>query len=389
MPFFRQYKAAARDEWQFLSTSLWDRVSITIFPVLTLFLLASLFSSAVPSALPVLVVDHSVSPVSRAIKRAVQASSGIEVIAGSQDFMQAWSQMRRAEAYAMLYLTPHLEQQIVDEQTAKVFIFYNASFSLAGNTLLNDLSAAIKQVSQELTLFQVAAVRGVEMLKPAPVNVQLNLLYNPAKNFEMFLLGVLMPGVLVLMLSVAVMCAFGRELRDKTVGQWLERHQGQLLAAMLGKASPYILLYCFYGIAALLWLSYLRGDGVQGSLSLLLIGTVLLYLSYAALAVMFIALLKRMVDAFSIIGLYVGTAVAFSGATFPIDGAPWFAKLWHQLLPLSAYLKLDAAERYIDAHWSVALVYLAVLLIFVLLPAAIAYLAYRDAIADPDCWGRR
>lgn len=389
MVFVQQYKAAAKEEWRFLASSLWDRVLITAFPLLALFLLASLFSSAVPRSLPVLLVDHSNSPVSRAIKRSIQASPGVTIIDEPQDLRQAWPQMRSAKAYALLYLTPQLEQQLVDEQTAKVFVFYNASFSVAGNTALNDLSAAIKQVSQDLAVSQVAAVRGVEVLKAAPVNVQLNLLYNPAKNFELFLLGILMPGVLVLMLSVAVMCAFGRELRDKTVGQWLARHQGQLLAAMLGKASPYIVVYCFYGIAAVLWLSYVRGDGVQGSLLLLLLGTVLLYLSYAALAVMFIAVLKRMTDAFSLIGLYVGTAVAFSGATFPVDGAPLFAKIWHQLLPLSAYLKLDVAERYMDAHWTVALSYLAVLVLFVLLPAAIAYLAYQRAIANPDSWGQR
>lgn len=389
MAGMRQYFAATKEEWFFLSSSLWDRVLLTVFPLLALLLLASLFHSAVPRALPILLLDHSHSPISRLIKRKIQASPGIKVVAEPHSLDSAWSQMRSAKAYAMLYLSPQLEQQLIDEQAAKVFVFYNASYSLAGNSAFNEINAAIKQLAEQLVVTQVAAVRGPESLKQPPVAVQLNLLYNPSKNFEVFLLGVLMPGVLVLMLSVAVMCAFGRELRDRTAAQWLARHRGHLLAAMLGKATPYIIIYSLYGWAVLLWLSYSRGDGVQGSVLLLLLATSLLYMSYAALAVMFIAVLKRMADAFSVIGLYVGTAVAFSGTTFPIDGAPWFTKLWHYLLPLSAYLKLDVAERYIGAHWSVAFSYIAVLLAFTLLPAAVAFFAYRAAINKPESWGLR
>ncbi len=36
-----------------------------------------------------------------------------------------------------------------------------------------------------------------------------------------------------------------------------------------------------------------------------------------------------------------GTALAFSSATFPVLDGPLFTRIWHQLLPLSAYIKLQ------------------------------------------------
>ena len=387
--FWRTFGRAAIEELAFLANSSWDRVLVTAFPITALVIFAAMFFSAVPRGLPIAVVDDSQSPMSRQIIRTVDSAPALDVIAQPYNLHEAWPLLRSGQVHALLFLPDNLEEQLVDEQQATAFAFYNATFTTAGGGAFRDMVVAIQEVAKELALTQVAAVQGLQVLKEPPIQAQVNVLYNPGKNFEIFLLGILMPGVLVLMLTAAVASSFGREMRDKTVGAWLQRHQGQFVAALLGKVAPYVGIYWGYGILTLFWVAYVRGDGVQGSLLLLLLGMLLLYLAYAAIGLFCVAITRRMTDAFSIIGLYVGTAVAFTGSTFPIDGAPIFARIWHQLIPLSAYLKLDAAERYMDAHWSQSALFLLLLLIFTLVPGVIGGWVYRQKINRPELWGLR
>ena len=48
--------------------------------------------------------------------------------------------------------------------------------------------------------------------------------------------------------------------------------------------------------------------------------------------------------ALSIVGLTVGTALAFTGTTFPVIDAPVFVRIWSALLPLTAYLDLQMQQ---------------------------------------------
>lgn len=389
LTFKQQVMAAARQEWQFLAQSIWDRALVSAFPVLTMLLFMAMFYSSVPRLLPVAVVDASHSSISREIIRNLDAAPALDVVAQPNSLHEAWPLIRSMQAHAVLYIPADIEADIASGQSATVFAFYNATFTTAGGSAYRDMAEAIKDASSYLALTQVAATQGLQVLKSAPITAQVNVLYNPGKNFEIFLLGILLPGVLLLMLCAAITSAFGREVRDSTVGQWYQLNNQRLLPAVLGKMLPYVLLYWLYGLAAMVWVAYVRGDGVHGSLVLLSLGTLLLYCAYAAIGFMLAAVTRNMADAFSAVGLYVGTAVAFSGSTFPIDGAPLFARIWHQLVPLSAYLKLDAAERYVNAHWYVTAMYILALLLFTLIPFAIALKAYQKKINQPDTWGQR
>jgi len=114
-----------------------------------------------------------------------------------------------------------------------------------------------------------------------------------------------------------------------------------------------------------------------------------MYAAYAAIGLLLSGVVRTMGTALSGVGLYAGTSLAFCGATFPIDGASLFARLWHYLLPFTSYVKLDAAERYLDAPASVTFTHLGALGLFILIPGAIGYHAYRQAVYDPSSWGKR
>lgn len=372
-----------------MRSSRWDMALVSWIPLLTLGLFAALFFSAVPRSLPLAVVDHSNSPTSRELVRALQAAPALDVRAQPTQLEQAWSLLRAMEVYALVYIPGDTEQQLQRGQKATLFAFYNATFTTAGATSFRDIDAAVKQTSAQFMLAERAKVLGTGAIHAAPVNVQVSILYNSARNFEVFLLGLLFPAVLHLMLCMLCASALGRELRDKSAGSWLQQVGGHVAGAILGKLLPYIALFSLYGLAGLLWVSNIRGDGMAGSLLLLSLGLVLMFAAYGAVALLIVGATRNMGSSLSLIGLYAGTSIAFCGATFPIDGASLLARTWSQLLPFTYYTHLDAAERYLNAPLPLGLSQLGILLLFVVVAGALGYRAYGRALREPSTWGQR
>ncbi|MGV8940280.1 MAG: ABC transporter permease [Lysobacter sp.] len=114
-----------------------------------------------------------------------------------------------------------------------------------------------------------------------------------------------------------------------------------------------------------------------------------MYLAYAAIALLFVAVTRNMASALSMAGLYAGTSLAFSAATFPMQGAPWFTRLWSELLPFTAYLELQAQQLDMGSALAVSAWPLGTLLLFVLIPGAIGVVLLGRASRDPAAWGRR
>ena len=114
-----------------------------------------------------------------------------------------------------------------------------------------------------------------------------------------------------------------------------------------------------------------------------------MYLAYGGIALLLVGATRNMGTSLSLTGLYAGTSLAFSGATFPVQGAPLFAQVWSQLLPFTAYLKLQAQQLDLGAAWTASLSLLGTLLLFVLVAGGAGLRLYARGARDPASWGQR
>lgn len=380
---------AMKNEWRFLLGSPADLALATWIPWLIMALLVAMFFSATPRQLPIAVVDDSRGPVAREIIRTLGAAPAVSIVSRPQQLKDAFGLARQMQIDAILYIPASVDADMLKNNRATAFAFYNASFTTAGGTAYREISAAMQQINNDLTIEYTALQRGPEHVKAPPIKAQIQMLYNPARNFDMFLVGLLIPGILHLILCVVVTSAYSRELRDKTIATWLQRCGGNFCGAVIGKALPYVLLFSLYGCAYVFWIGHIRGDGIAGSITALLLGQFLMYCAYAAFGLLVTGLIKNMGTALSGVGLYAGTSLAFCGATFPIEGASLFARIWHHSLPYTYYTKLDAAERYINADLNITTLYLGIMALFVLGFGAAGFIKYRQALLTPASWGKR
>ncbi len=381
--------ASSRRECQYLRNNPWDLALATWIPCLLLVLMAWLFSGGIPRDLPVAVVDLDHSATSRNLIRSLQASPGLEVAEQATSMMQALSLARALKVYAILVVPDGTHAAIQRADSGTVISYFNATYQVAGQATARDINDAVQAVSANLAVAEVALNQGPQSVRAAPISVSTGVLFNASRSYEHFLLGLLFPAILHLALCVAVVGAFGRELRDATIQAWLLNSQARMVPAVLGKIAPYLLLFSVYGFASLLWLAFIRGNGVAGSLYWLMLGQVFMYFAYATIAMLLVAVTRNMASALSMAGLYAGTSLAFSGATFPLLGAPWFTRFWSELLPFTAYLKLQGQQLDMGSAQVVSVWPLLVLLMFIVITGVAGIALLRSAALDPSAWGQR
>ena len=384
----RAFVISATREWRFLNANPWEFALATWLPLLCLTALAWLLASGVVRRLPVAVVDDDHSATSRELTRIVDATPALVVTARPRTLADAWPLVRSGDVYATIYIPAGTSRDAARGQSATIFAYYDATHPTAGQAAFRDASGAVQEMDLRLARGEIARVRGASAVRPPPIEVQASTAGNPVPSYEGYLLGLLFPAIILFSVLLNVTCAFGRELRNGTAGAWLVASGDRVAPAVAGKMTPYVAVALVEGIAGLAWIAGVRGDGVNGSLTMLVLAQTALYTAYAAIGLLFVGLTRSIGLGLSMANLFGGTALAYSGGTFPIDGAPLFAALWNQIVPFATYVKLQGAQLAAGAPWSASLGSLFALCLFVAVPGILGARLFGRAARDPASWGR-
>ena len=335
------FKAAWRAECRHLRRSRWDLAFITVLPLAILIVMAWLLSAGGMRALPVAVVDQDRSPDSRLLLRMIDASPGVSVVAQPDTPDAAFSLVRRLDAFAVVVVPRDFTRRMRRGEAVAVLVHYNASYLASGQSAMRDIDDAVGAFNARMLPERLGAQLGPARLRAAPIAAQATVLFNPVRSYALFLLPLVAAAVLSLCATLAMTVAMGRELRDGRIANWLGN---RAFAAIAGKLLPYVLLFSSYGLIFALWVAYTHGRGPAGSVVVLALGQVLLHLAGGGLALLFVGVTRDLGSALSAVGLMVGTALAFTGTTFPVIDAPVFVRVWSALLPLTAYLDLQMQQ---------------------------------------------
>lgn len=377
------FGGSLRRELAHLAGNPWDLALLTWLPLLLCGLVAWQLSAGVARDLPVVLVDQDGSGIGRDLAIRIDAAPGLALAARVPDMAAAERLVRSRAAYAAILLPPDTARRALNGQ-APVILYYNASYSAAAATIQREAGAVIDAANARLALERIAAIAPPGSVRAAPVRAIAGFAWNAPASQEQQLVSLLHPALLHLLFMLAVVSAFGRELRDGTAGAWAPD-----LAALAGKAAPYLACFMLWGLLAILWLAGVRGWTVAGSPLLLLAGWLAMYLAYLGVALLLIGATRTMSQSLSLTGIYAGASFAFAGAIFPLDQASGFARVWGNGLPFTHFARLIARTWIADAPLAVAAAPLLPMLAITLITAVPGAMLYRRAAADPASWGRR
>ncbi|WP_427789282.1 ABC transporter permease [Brevundimonas diminuta] len=336
------FLTAVQDETRRLATRPWDAFVAFGLPLILLAVIAAMLAPGVIRQAPVAVVDQDNSTFSRAAIRNMEASPGVRIVAAPATMDEAVALMRRGEVYSIAHFPSGFTESAF-RRPAQVTVSFNGAFQSVGALSALGQSAAIASVAAP-RLEDKARRMGLPSTALEPPAVQVSIIGNPQLSFELFLGGLLAPGVLHLLAACSAVLGVGRLMQGRSFQTFKAATGGRTTAAMIGTLIPHFLIFTLWGLAWIGWLCGIRGWGVAGSLPLLMLGVVALMAVSVALSALLVALLGDVGMAFSATAIYSGAAIAFSNGTLPLDHGPRFARVWSDILPYTHYLRLQTGQ---------------------------------------------
>ena len=318
------FAASLRREWRLLRSRPRDWAMVSWVPLLAMALMCWIFSAGQPQRLPIAVWNEDgASPLSRQLVR-------------------------------MLEATPGFARDVQRGAGASVALLHNAQLATHSSLLQRDVRQVVGTLSAGVEM-QALAKRGTParalQLRVEPIRTQLVALFNVSTNYEQFLATTLVPALVHILAMTAGAWSVGRELRDRTLGQWLHGAGGAaaVLAALLGKLLAPLALLWASALACLLYLSQLRGWAVAGSLAWIALGLALLVAVSLAAGAALAGLTLSLRTAMSGAGLLSAPAFAFSGVGFPLLAMSGSARTWAEAMPYTHYARLQIEQWQMSA----------------------------------------
>ena len=361
-----------------------------------------MYAPNVVREVPLAVVDHSHTALSRQYIRWLDATPQVSVTLRAQDMLEARQQMRSAHVAGILYLPRDFEQRLLRDEPAvypfyastDAFLYYEA-LETANLQVMEAMDDAYRtQLMSYLTLPELAAVA-----TRTPVTVVGTSLYNPIEGYGVYLI----PSVLMIIIFQTMMMLIAMTSNRKSevsldlllnspsvyrggarrVGalqaQRVEDFSGSLdiaLSLVCGKALTYAVLYALFALFLVGGLPLIFDIPHAATLTTL---TVLLIPYILATALLGLTLSHWFTDpeapvlliAFFSIGL-----IFLSGVSYPLELIPWYWRVVHYLIPAApavlAFVKASAMHATL-ADLAPELITLCLQVLLYLLSAVLVY----------------
>lgn len=392
-------RASLCREWRLLRGQPWDLAMVSWVPLLAVFLLAWIFSAGLPHRLAIAVWDQDHSSLSRQLVRMLQATPGLAVQPQVLNAAEAQWALQSMSAYAVVQIPPGFARDVKRGKAADVVLMHNAQLATHSSLIQRDVRQVVGTLSAGIEM-QAMAKRGTPnqalAVRMEPVRTNLVSLFNISTNYEQFLAAALIPALLHILAVTAGAWGVGRELRDRTLGEWLGQAAGgrpagwsTVLGALAGKLALPWLSLTLCGLLALLWLTAGRGWVVAGSLAWVGLGLAALVAVSLAMGALLAGLTLSLRVALSGAGLLSAPAFAFSGVGFPLLAMPASARGWALSMPYTHYARLQIEQFQMGAPVVQSLPILGGLALATLVLMLLATASLGRALRRPDKWGAR
>ena len=390
-----------RREARRLAADPWDLAMVTWVPLLGVALLWWIFSVGLPRHLAVGVVDDDHSSLSRQLVRMLDATPGVQITQQFANTAEAERALRNIEVYAVVTIPRDFARTVKEGRTAQVTLLHNAQMGTHSGLLQRDVRAAVGTLSAGVEMAarnkRGEAARAVRV-SMEPIHSQMVALFNVSSNYEQFLGAALIPALLHILAMTAGAWTVGRELRDRSLGQWLGNALGDAPGAgglldtagsLIGKlALPWATL-TLVGLLALVGITWGRGWHPPGNLAWVAGALALLMAVSLAAGAALAALTRSLRTALSGAGFFAAPAFAFSGVAFPLSGMPASARAWAEAMPFTHYIRLQIEQLQMGAPLATSVPTMVGLLIAALVLWLIGTVGLRLAVRQPATWGGR
>lgn len=310
------------------------------FPTLLVLFFTTMLDEGLPQDLPIGVVDHDNSTVSRGLVRTLDAMQTSRVTYHFASVTEARAAMQEGTVYAYLYIPQGTAAKLLSGRRPKVSYYYTMTCLTAGSMASKDLktittlgSAAVGQA--------VLSAKGAtpRQIKAAlqPVTISAHMIGNPYGSYNYSLTTVFVPGILMLFMALLSAYALGTEMKFDTGKEWLESAHGNIVVAIIGKYLVHAVIFLLVIFLYLFYIFNVLHFPHQGGVWNIVRLTLLQVLASLGFGIFAFGLMPSLRMSMSISSLWSVLSISMCGSAFPVAGmdTPLQAMSW--LFPLRHY----------------------------------------------------
>ena len=330
-------------EMQIIQNNHIYRLCMVYFPLLTIVFFTTMLDEGLPQSLPVGVVDLDNTSTTRSLVHRLDAFQMSDVVAHYPSVAEARNAIQRNEIYGFLYIPKGTTDDLLASRQPKISYYYTNTTLSAGSMVMKDMktistlgSAAVGQA----TLRARGATDAQIQTALQPITVDLHQITNPWTSYNAYLTTMLVPGLLLLFISLVTAYSLGNELKFGTSKEWIEKADGNILLAILGKFLPQLLVYLAIVFFYEWYVFYHLGLPHHGSPIMLVILALMQVLAAQGFGIFVFGLMPSLRMSMSVCSLWSVLGFSMCGAAFPLmamDG-PLQSLSW--LFPLRHYYML-------------------------------------------------
>ena len=296
-------------------------ICIIGIPLFCFFFFTTLMWNGVPERLPVAVVDHDQTDVSRSLIRTLNSMSAVDVTQKLESYTAARQAMQRNEIYAFMVIPKGFKAKVSSGKQPELVFFSNDAYFVAGLFTYKALktSAALANGSVARSTM-LAKGMSAEQLKTAlqPVVLNTNPIGNPWINYSIFINNVVLPGVLELMIFLMTVFSIGIEIKEGSSRRLLISSNHSILRLLIGKLVPQTFLFTLMGFGMNLYLFGLLHFPLHNGIWPMLAATFLMVIASQAIGVFMIGCLPTLRLGLSFAGLMGVVGFSIVGFSLPV-----------------------------------------------------------------------
>ena len=298
-----------------------------------------MYAPNVVHEVPIAVVDHSQSGLSRQYIRWMDATPGVQVVHRTQEMPEAKRLMQQGKVYGILYLPRNLTQRLYDGYPA-VYPVYASTDAFLYYETIEKANLEVMEAIDGAYRMSLIATQPVPNLVAAvtqsPVTVVGRALYNPTEGYGTYLIPSVLMIIIFQTLMLLVAMRAGDEHRLRLLRPYGRLHCTPLHAALslvCGKSLTYVILYVLFALFLLGILPLLFALPHWASVTSL---ALLLVPYLCSTSFMGLALSRWYTDAEAPVLLITFFSIGFiflSGVSYPFELMPWYWQCAHYLIP--------------------------------------------------------
>lgn len=361
---------AKRELKQMFARPLYIYSSVIVMGLCTFFFL-SVMQETTPQRIPIAIIDHDESTISRRFIHEMEATQSVHVLAVYGTYREAREAMQRGEVYAFLEIPDNFYADILAQRRPHLCFYINNAYTMGASTAYKQL-LTMANLANGAVQQQTLRARGMneEIIQNLirPITIEGHLIANPFSSYPVYLLSTILPGILGLIILMLTIFSIGFELKMGTSREWMKTADYNYMVAMIGKLLPYTILFVILGISCETILVKFMHFPVNGSYLRLMGGMMLYIFAVEAMGITLIGTTPVLRTAISLGALYGMLSFSISGFTFPSMGMLPFVQGLSYLFPLRHFYHIYVNEALMAAPMQNSLVEVTILIIFMLLP---------------------